>query len=612
VIDTNKVPQVPPVSDFGMNFADFLATFHPDSTYRLSTGKRKPLPEPRPHQIEAIENVISGFQTANRGQLIMPCATGKTLICLWVKETLKAKRTLVLVPSLGLLSQMLNDWTAAARQQFNVLCVCSDQTVSKRDDEPLIVADLRFPVSNDVAKIVDFLRGDNDQVIFSTYQSSPLIAQAQKNIDVPHFDLAIADEANRCAGKVDSVFGTILDGQLIKSDRRLFATATPRVYKTSSKKKAEELGVEVVDMSDEKIFGLRFHTLTFSDAIKRNLLTDYRVVIIGVDDERIKETWIEKRRIVATDTGLLTDARWLATQIGLLKAIKDWNLHRIISFHSRVKKAKEFSEDISQVAEWVSDDYKPGANLHVDYVSGEMQTSFRRQKLERLKNIDNDQISLLSNARCLSEGIDVPALDGVAFIDPRSSEIDIIQSVGRAIRLSENKTMGTIIIPVFIGQTEDAQAALKASEFKPIWDVIEALKSHDDRLSDELDQLRIELGAKRKRSVGAGDLTKIVHFDLPTSVDENFAQSFRTHLVEKTTESWMFWYGLLQTFVNEHGHCRVFTFTRPTMVILLVNGSTPREPIRIKWTPIGGNAWSHYGDGLGISGRTNGRKASLI
>jgi superfamily II DNA or RNA helicase len=543
-----------------------LDAFHPDSTDRLSTGKRKPLPEPRPHQIEAIENVISGFQTANRGQLIMASGTGKTFVCLWVKERLKAKRTLVLVPSLGLLSQILNDWTFAARQQFDVLCVCSDQTVNRKDDdEPIsLVADLEFPVSNDVSEITNVLRRDNDQVIFSTYQSSPLIAQAQKNVDVPHFDLVVADESHRCAGKVLSSFATVFGGELIKSDRRLFATATPRIYTTRLKKKADEVGVEVVDMSNEKIFGPRFHTLTFSDAIKRNLLTDYRVVIVGIDDERIKEIkeWIEKRRLVATDTGLLTDAKSLAGIIGVLKAIKDWNLqpqngYRMISFHGRVKRAREFSEDIIQVAKWLPEEHKPRGSLWADCVSGEMPTSFRTQKLEQLKNIGKDEIGFLANARCLSEGVDVPALDAIAFIDPKGSETDIIQCVGRAIRLSENKTMGTIIIPVFIGQTDDGEAALEGSEFKPIWDVIEALKSHDDRLSGELDQLRIELGAKRKRVVGADDLTNIVHFDLPTSVDENFAQSFRTHLVEKTTESWMFWYGLLQAFVNEHKHSRV-------------------------------------------------------
>src|SRR5262249_24299274 len=294
---------------------------------------------------------------------------------------------------------------------------------------------------------------------------------------------------------------------------------------------------------------------SFSEAIKRNLLTDYRVLIVGIDDQRIRE-WIENRLLVETDTGLSTDARSLAGQIGLLKAIKDWNLHRIISFHGRVKRAREFSEEISRVAELLKDDHKPAANLWADYVSGEMPTISRKRKLKRLKNIGNGEIGLLSNARCLSEGVDVPALDGIAFIDPRSSEIDIIQSVGRAIRLSENKTTGTIVIPVFIGQIDDAEAALEASEFKPIWDVIEALKSHDDRLSNELDQLRIELGAKRKRSVGVADVTKIF-FDLPTSVNEEFAQALRTHLVNQTTESWMFWYGLLKAFAKENGHCRM-------------------------------------------------------
>jgi hypothetical protein len=372
---------------------------------------------------------------------------------------------------------------------------------------------------------------------------------------VPRLDLVIADEAHRCAGKSDTVFGTVLNDRLINADRRLFATATPRIYRTSLKKAAEEFGVEVVDMSDEKSFGKRFHTLTFGEAIKREQLTDYRVLIVGVDDQRTRE-WIENRRLVATDTGHTTDAKSLAAQIGLLKAIKDWNLRRLISFHSRVKGARLFSEDIVQVSEWLDDAHRPSGHLRAEFVSGEMPTIERRQKLMRLKNVGNGDIGLLSNAKCLSEGVDVPALDGVAFIDPRSSEIDIIQSVGRAIRLSENKTMGTIVIPVFIEQTENSEEALAASDFKPIWDVLEALKSHDERLSDELDQLRIELGAKRRWSVGASDLTKIV-FDLPTSVNENFAQSLRARLVEKATESWMFWFGLLERFVEERGHSQV-------------------------------------------------------
>jgi predicted helicase len=549
--------QEKPVVRYLLNHFEDAKVDYPDSINELSAGRRKPPPDPRPHQIEAVENIILGFQTADRGQVVMACGTGKTYVCLWVKERLKARKTLVLLPSLGLLSQTLNEWTYAGREKFDVLCVCSDQTVSKRDEDESVnlVSALPFRVTNDVSEIAHFLKREGEQVVFSTYQSSPLIGQAQKNSEIPHFDLVIADEAHRVAGKNESPFQTVLDNQEIRTRRRLFATATPRIYKAGLKKAAGEFGVEVVDMNDEKSFGKRFHTLTFGEAIKRELLTDYRVLIVGVDNDRTKE-WIENRLLVATDTGLATDAKSLAAQVGLLKAIKDWNLRRLISFHGRVKRAKEFSEDIIQVGEWLDVAHRPSQSLWADHVSGEMPTITRRQKLKRLKNVGEDEIGLLSNARCLSEGVDVPALDGVAFIDPRSSEIDIIQSVGRAIRLSDNKTMGTIVIPVFIEQSDNAEQALEASEFKPIWDVLEALKSHDDRLSDELDQLRIELGTKRRRSVGIGDLAKIV-FDLPTSVNESFAQSLRTHLVEKTTESWMFWFGLLDTFAEEHRHSRV-------------------------------------------------------
>ena len=249
------------------------AVDYPDSIQRLSVAKRKPPPEPRRHQNEAVSNVVSGFQMAARGQLVMACGTGKTFVCLWVKERLKAKRTLVLVPSLGLLSQILNDWTFAARERFDSLCVCSDQTVNRREEDEAIslVSDLPFPVSSSVGEIAHFSKRDQDQVIFSRYQSSPLIVKAQKNHEAPQFDLVIADEAHRCAGKGDSVFGTVLDDRLIKSKRRLFATATPRVYKTGLKKAAAEFGVEVVDMNDDRSFGRRFHTLTFGEATGQGL-----------------------------------------------------------------------------------------------------------------------------------------------------------------------------------------------------------------------------------------------------------------------------------------------------------------------------------------------------
>ncbi len=221
----------------------------------------------------------------------MACGTGKTLVSLWVKERLAAKRTLVLVPSLGLLSQIVNDWTSASRESFEVLCVCSDQTAGKQEEDEAIisVSDLSFPVTNDASAIATFLKGSSSRVVFSTYQSSPLIADALLDASVPAFDLIVADEAHRCAGKVDGAFATVLDGAKLRATKRLFATATPRTYSSSLKRKAEEMGVEVVDMDDEAAFGKRLHVLPFGEAIRLELLTDYRVVIVGVDDETVAD-----------------------------------------------------------------------------------------------------------------------------------------------------------------------------------------------------------------------------------------------------------------------------------------------------------------------------------
>jgi predicted helicase len=449
----------------------------------LHSGKRKEPPKPRPHQLEAIATVAENLQNAERGQLIMACGTGKTFTTLWIKEELASKRTLVLLPSLSLLSQTLREWTFAATQPFDVLCVCSDETVGKRGEDEAIhsVSDLAFPVTSDVEEIRQFIKGDGAKVIFSTYQSSPIVADAQASDSTLAFDLVVADEAHRCTGKVTSAFSTVLDNKRIIATKRLFATATPRTYTASVKKAAEDRGIEVACMDDEAVFGKVLYSLPFGKAIRQNLLTDYRIVIIGVDSPMIAE-WIKNRELIKADSGIENDAESLAAQIGLLKAIKDYDLKRVISFHSRVIRAESFTQDIQQVVEWIGDEHRPSGVLRTDFVSGAMPTDKRRRKLDQLKSLRADERGLLSNARCLSEGVDVPSLDGVAFIDPRSSQIDIIQAVGRAIRLSPDKKTGTIVLPVFIAAGQNAKDTIEASHFKPIWEVLNALKAHDDVL----------------------------------------------------------------------------------------------------------------------------------
>jgi len=532
---------------------------YPENYSELNKAKRKDPPKPRPHQSEAVDVVEKGFKNNDRGQLIMACGTGKTYTTLWIRERINSQSTLVLMPSLSLLSQTLREWTFASKESFDVLCVCSDETVGKKSGyDPIIqsVHDLSFPVTSDVEVIGNFLQAKGSKVIFSTYHSSPLIAESQNDIKTTMFDLVIADEAHRCTGEAGSAFTTVLDNSLLRANKRLFTTATPKTYTANLKKSAEERGVEITGMDEEKVFGKVFYSLPFGEAIKRELLTDYQVVIVGVDKPMIAE-WIENRELLKTASGETRDAESLAAQIGLIKAIKDYDLKRIISFHSRVKRAESFATETQNSIQNIIKKHVPKGNIWADFVSGAMSSHKRKIKLDQLKDLSLGDRGILSNAKCLSEGVDVPTLDGVAFIDPKGSQIDIVQAVGRAIRLSQEKKIGTIFLPVFLQKGNDAELSIQSSNFKPVWDVLNALKSHDDVLSAELDQSRTNLG--RKKFQGKIKSIPKVIIDLPKSVDESFSESLKTALVEQTTSSWNFWFGLLEDYFQNEGHVNVPT-----------------------------------------------------
>jgi superfamily II DNA or RNA helicase len=509
--------------------------------------------KPRPHQEKAISDLCKGFSEHNRGQLIMACGTGKTLVSLWAAERLQSQRTLILLPSLSLLAQILREWTANTSQDFHYLPVCSDDTVRDADHFISRTGELGFPVTTSPDEVAEFLRKQGHIVVFSTYQSSPVIAEAFTRDNVQSFDLVIADEAHRCAGIGTGPFATILDSNAIKTKKLLFMTATPRYFTDRLRKEAEEVDYEIASMDDESKFGPAFHQLTFSEAIKQDLLTDYQVVIIAVDNATYQE-YAEKETFVTFDGQTVTDARTLASQIALAKGMRKYNLQRIISFHGRIKRAKEFSKQLPEVVRWMPEESRPTGKIWSEHVSGEMSSGRRDVLLNRFRHLGDGERGLLTNARCLGEGVDLPTLDGVAFIDPRHSQLDIVQAVGRAMRKAPDKKIGTVVLPVFIDTKQDSKTALESSAFRPIWDVLKALRAHDGVLAEALDLLRRQLGHYGNKEFA---LPQKFLIDLPITVGKSFAESFRVKIVERSTSSWEFWFGLLQNYVETNGDALV-------------------------------------------------------
>ena len=563
----------------------FLEPFEwPESIDSLEAYEPRQPHQPFPHQQAAIDDVCAKIQ--GRGQLLMACGTGKTLTGQRITDTLDSETTLVLLPSLLLLSKTVADWVSEKEKDFIYLPVCSDKSATKKTDEiSLNNSELCFRSTTDPTEIARFLKRPERKVVFSTYQSSPQIAEAFKTESLKPFDLIIADEAHRCAGKVSSDYSTVLSEDLIPAKKRLFMTATPRTYSSRLKQNAMDADVQVASMDDEQVFGPVLHHLTFGQAIENDppLLTDYRVVVVGVNDALVLEQ-VEERAFVRTEGGLENDARSLAIQIGLSKAIKDFDLKRVISFHGRVNYASDFAASFLKLQEDLKPESKAEGVTTYGYVSGAMPTSQRTRELRALGKLANEDRYIVGNARCLSEGVDVPALDGVAFVDPKRSEIDIVQAVGRAIRLSEGKDIGTIVIPVFLSDSDDPDEVLSGSEFDQVWKVVNALRSHDETLGESLDQLRIKLGRKQQISLKA---SKIV-FDVPREISQEFIEAFETKLIETTTGAWEFWFGLLLDYKAEFGDCLVpqkFVYQGANLGIWVTSQRKKKErltPERIK------------------------------
>jgi superfamily II DNA or RNA helicase len=498
------------------------------STYGTGGSPLRQPRTPRPHQQRAVDQVIRGFDNAARGQLIMPCGTGKTLTSMWVARALDARTVLVLAPTIVLIRQLAKEWATELGDQFALLKVCSD---SPRDDE-LARADLPAievggQVTTDPEQIAGFLAREGRRLIVCTYDSSPRIADAIKLLGSQQkLDLIIYDEAHHCAGLHAGTHKTALDDERIPAHKRLFVTATPTVFGASAKAQAVHAHARIASMDDRQLFGRVLHRLTFKRAVEQKLLCPYQVVVIPVRSDEVSEL-VRRRALVTPDAGEhVTDAYTLAGQIACLRAMRTYNARRLVAFHASVPDSRHFTAEVSLAAGLLDDDERP-ATFHAEHVDGYMSAGKRQRALHRFLT-DHDTPQLLSNVRLLAEGLDVPRIDAICLMNTQHNPAWIAQAVGRVVRTAEGKRVGTIVLPVLIRDGEAPRDALRSSEHRAVLDVLAAMRSIDADIVNEIDQLRLEHGP-RWRGV---DGPRGWHIDVPTEIGEEFAAAVQVELVD--------------------------------------------------------------------------------
>lgn len=505
----------------------------------------------REHQRNALNSVFTAFKTGvDRGKLIMACGTGKTFTSLKIAEAVAGdgKRVLFLVPSLSLLSQTLTEWSQESQTPLHNFAVCSDSDVGKKrkelDDRVQVYThELQYPATTNAKGLYQAMQVRHDSehmsVVYSTYHSISVINEAQKQFGLPEFDLIICDEAHRTTGATfdgddESAFVKIHDNGFVKGAKRLYMTATPRIYGEAAK---ETEGVNLCSMDDEKLYGRELYVITFSEAVARKLLVDYKVLVLAVEESHINR----RLQMLLKDGNNQLKVDDAAKIIGCWKALSkqgiaddligdEHPMKRAVAFCQVIEKEfkgskhKVSSKLISEMFGAVVAEYQrteieqlktenPDAeietalqlNCQAEHVDGGMNAGQKEAKLQWLKaEPPENTCRILSNVRCLSEGVDVPALDAVLFLTPRSSQVDVVQSVGRVMRKAEGKKQGYVILPVVIPAGVEPEKALDDNQtYKVVWQVLNALRAHDDRFDAMINKLEFNGSDKRKMEVVA-------------------------------------------------------------------------------------------------------------
>jgi len=482
----------------------------------------------RDHQTAALVGVEFGLRTADRGKLIMACGTGKTFASLKIAERLAGagKRVLFLVPSLNLLSQTLTEWTQESETPLHSFAVCSDSDVGnkrKKDDDVVqtFAHELRYPATTEPARLALEMTKRHDaqhmSVVFSTYHSIGVISQAQHKFALNDFDLIICDEAHRTTGATfdtedESAFVKVHDAAFIRAAKRLYMTATPRIYGDAAKASAEKDNVALCSMDDPALYGKELFVLTFSDAVKRGLLVDYKVIVLSVDEahvsRRLQKLLSDENNALKVDDAAKIVGCWkaLAKLDTKEELIGDQDpMRRAVGFCQVIERQqnarthKVSSKNIAGMFQAVVEAYQEQEEFETErrliceaaHVDGSMNATAKEEKLAWLKaDLPPQTCRILTNVRCLSEGVDVPALDAVLFLTPRNSQVDVVQSVGRVMRNAPGKKRGYVILPVVIPAGMEPHEALNDNKtYQVVWQVLQALRSHDDRFDAMVNKL---------------------------------------------------------------------------------------------------------------------------
>ncbi len=480
---------------------------------------KRPVQEPWPVQVDAIEDVVEGLANHDRGRLVMACGTGKTFVSLRVAEQVVAdgERILFAAPTIALVSQARREWLRQTTRKLRCIVVCSDPTAGGRNEnEDIRISELECPVSTDSVEIARSLRGDGPtRVVFCTYHSLARITEAQADHGAPAFDLAIADEAHRTTGvlrgpsgsdairKVD--FQEFHDDERLHARKRLYMTATPRIYTQRSKARLfASHGLGVIDMSDQHVYGPELHRLPFAKAVNHYVLSDYRVIVLGVSQASVTPGL--RRRLEALGTPQPARKPFPTTNemtrvLGVSLAVngvtegssleQPGKLPRTLAFANSILRSKWYADSLmeSEVLRATTRRMQDGRAMkvvarHLDASASALQ---RNQELRALAQADRDgECRIVCNVKLFTEGVDVPQLDAVAFLDPRDSQVDVVQAVGRVMRRAPGKRFGYIIIPVIVEPGRDVAAALERGNegYKTVGRVLRALQAHDGRLAE--------------------------------------------------------------------------------------------------------------------------------